>query len=87
MKVFEFNPSTGKRGAFLEEMNRPDAIGNPAGVRCKLPVMPDAQWIVATELSDRNNKPMAFDRPVCFCLGQWTAGTDTHWQWVAYLPQ
>jgi hypothetical protein len=41
---------------------------------------------VATEAFGRNNERIEFDRPVCFCLGQWTAGTDTTWQWYALLP-
>ena len=86
MKVFEFNPSTGERGSLIAEIARPDSVGNISRKSCILPKMVDANWMVADELKDRNNRPITFDRPVCFCLGQWTAGTDTAWEWVAYLP-
>ena len=86
MKVFEFNPETGARGSLIREIPRPDAVSNRSGKKCALPKMIDANWMVADELKDRNNRPITFDRPVCFCLGQWTAGEDTAWEWVAYLP-
>ena len=86
MKVFEFDPATGARGALIGSMPRPDFVANPAGATCVLPKSKDADWMVATKAADRENKPVVFDRPVCFCLGQMTAGTDTSWHWVALLP-
>lgn len=86
MKVFEFDPTTGARGALISDIPRPGFVANPASAFCALPKVKDAEWMVATQIADRTNKPVVFDRPVCFCLGQMTAGKDTSWHWVAYLP-
>ncbi len=87
MKVFEFDPSTGKRGAQIDDVQRPEFLRNPEMAQCVLPKgQRDTDWFVATEAFDRNNKRVVFDRPVCFCLGQFTAGSDTTWQWYALLP-
>jgi hypothetical protein len=88
MKVFEFDPATGRKGALIGESIRPDAVSNRSGRSCALPkAKRDENWMVATTLADRRNHPITFDRPVCFCLGQFTAGTDTAWEWVAFLPE
>ena len=87
MKVFEYNPFTGVKGALIAEIARPDALSNRYQATCVLPnFTPDQSWIIATEATDHKNNPIKFDRPVCFCLGQWTAGEDTAWQWVVLLP-
>ena len=85
MKVFEFDPVTGKRGALIEEISRPTGTSNMKMLSCKLPQQPDSEWRVATEV-ERGLEKLSWDRPVCFCLGQMTAGTDTSWWWIAYLP-
>lgn len=86
MKVFAFDPTTGKKGDYLMDSFSPHFLSNMDRVSCTLPKWPDSDWMVATKMTDRNNKEIKFDRPVCFCMGQWTAGTDTAWQWVAYIP-
>jgi len=86
MKVFEFDPATGSRGSLICEIARPDAFSNRSGKTCVLPKMPESDWTVADKLEDRRGNAVIFDRPVCFCMGQWTAGADTTWEWVAYLP-
>lgn len=86
MKVFEFDPATGKRGDLIGNV-RVFGTANPTMAKCSLPRRPGADWSVATKLFGRNNDEIKFDRPVCLCIGQFTAGTDTSWQWVAYLPQ
>jgi len=88
MKVFEFDPTTGKRGQLICEMPRFHGYSNMKGAKCALPKHgSDTQWSIATRVEDRNSREVTFDRPVCFCLGQFTAGTDTTWEWVAYLPE
>ena len=86
MKVFEFDPTNGTKGNLICEIARIDAFSNRELKVAKTPNMKDCNWSVATKLEDRNGKPVTFDRPVCFCIGQLTAGTDTAWEWVAYLP-
>ena len=88
MKVFEFDPATGRRGAQIGDIQVPSALGNPGMAKCTLPrAARDTRWSVATEAFDRNNERIEFDRPVCFCMGQWTAGEETTWHWYALLPQ
>lgn len=86
MKVFHFDPVTGKRGAFIENTLFAHALANPEGATATLPRSPDAFWTVATSAQDRSGKPIAYDFPVCFCTGFFTAGTDSAWHWHALLP-
>lgn len=88
MKVFEFDPMSGKRGQMICEMPRFHAYSNREGKRCTLPKADnDTMWNIATRVEDRNGKLVVFEHPVCFCLGQFTAGQDTTWEWVVYLPE
>lgn len=86
MRVFKFNPATGQRGDQIDDV-RVFGTSNMEMVSCVTPKQPDADWCVATKLFDRDNNEIKFNEPVCLCLGQFTAGTDTAWHWVAYLPQ
>lgn len=89
MKVFEFDPATGRRGAQIADIPRPTALSNINMARCVLPKhAKDVSWSIATRMY-RDGQPMTefYDRPVCFCLGQFTAGTDTTWQWYALIPE
>lgn len=54
MKVFHFDPVSGKRGPFIENAPYAHQLSNP--------------------------------RPVCFCTGEFTAGTDTAWHWHVLMP-
>lgn len=87
MKVFEFDPTTGKKGKQIDDIPVPQGFLNRERVECVLPKWYDAEWMVATSATDRNNKPVTFDRPVCFCLGKFRCGMDEHWEWVALLPK
>jgi hypothetical protein len=88
MKVFEFNPVTGRPGPQVTDILVPQFLSNPRAAKCKLPKDgPDTNWTIATVALDRNNERVAFDRPVCFCIGKLTAGTDTAWHWFALLPE
>ena len=86
MKVFEFDPANGTKGNLICEIARIDAYSNRELKVAKTPNMIGSNWSVATKLEDRNGNHVTFDRPVCFCIGQLTAGIDTAWEWVAYLP-
>lgn len=88
MKIFAYDPNTAKRGEQIGEMPRIHAYSNRDRKTCKLPRHnSDTQWTIATSLEDRNCQPVQFEQPVCFCLGQFTCGTDTSWEWVVYLPE
>jgi len=89
MKVFEFDPATGRRGAQIGDIRRPTALSNLEMAKCVLPhATRDTQWAVATR-AYLDGQPITdfYDRPVCFCMGQWTAGEETTWQWYALLPK
>ena len=86
MKVFEFDPVTGKRGAQIDEIERPTGTSNLEGRTCTLPTQPGAEWRVVTEVQKRDGVRIMWPRPVCFCLGKMSAGEDSSWWWCAYLP-
>jgi hypothetical protein len=86
MKVFTFNPQTGQRGEQLADV-RVFGSTNREMVKCVTPTNADSDWRVATKLFDKDNNEIKFDQPVCLCLGQFTAGESTSWQWLAYIPQ
>jgi len=89
MKVFAFDPTTGKRGAQLDDIPLVIGTGNPRGAQCKLPKQAGVQWAVATQVEGRDGKRLSFDQPVCFCIGQLRPFGSTEqgeWHWFAYLP-
>ena len=87
MKVFTFNPTTGRRGEQIADLVVPSSTRRTYDVACKFPAHgADAEWQVITEAKNLKGQAMSFDVPVCFCLGKWTAGTDTTWQWCVLMP-
>ena len=88
MQVYSFDPITGTKGDYICDIPRVDAMGvNGDRPECVLPKWgPDYNWMVANYAKDRQNRPVTFDRPVCFCVGKWYAGEDASWEWVALLP-
>lgn len=86
MKVFHFDPQTGRRGAYIENAPVACQLSNPDGAKATLPYGKDTQWAVATMASTRDGTPIMYDFPVCFCVGLLTAGTDSAWHWYALLP-
>lgn len=88
MKIFKFDPTTGKRGEQISDIQRFFSYSNMAGASCVLPKnAKDTNWQVATKVEDRQGNEVKFTEPVCFCMGQMTCGSDTSWEWIAYLPQ
>ena len=88
MKVFKFNPATGERGEQISEVQRFSAYSNMDRATCVLPKNThDTTWTVVTKVEDRRGNEFKFDEPVCFCMGQMTCGTDTNWEWLAYIPK
>lgn len=90
MKVFTFDPATGRRGSAPLGDVRCAGYSN----RHRLsPVLPrptqDTNWVAASAASDTRNQPITaaqFGQPaICFCIGQITCGTDTAWEWVALI--
>lgn len=85
MKVFKFNPETGKRGEQITEIKRPDGISfdyDRADV-----VVPSrhqnkdgdfVEWLVAYRITDCNFQEIDLgDEWVCFCTGYRTELSDS----------
>ena len=90
MKVFKFDPATGKRGELVADIPRPCATGAAAqGVT--LPANThNSSWWAITKAEDRQGNPIVFPFPVCFCTGEWFASMDRSdgcWHWYALIPQ
>lgn len=86
MKIFHFDPQTGRRGTFIHNGVYAAQTSNLKGVRCTLPHSPGTNWSVATVAKPRDGTPIEYPHPVCFCIGELTSGTDTAWHWYALLP-
>jgi len=89
MKVFEFDPTTGKRGRVIGHLDGPVDMTNRSRISCKLPRASRTEaWNVVDRIT-RHRREVQFDRPVCFCSGQYFAGTADktgEWWWHVYLP-
>lgn len=66
MKVFHFDPQSGRRGDFIENSPVACQLGNPGGVTASLRHSKDTQWADATEAKTRDSTVIAYDFPVCF---------------------
>ena len=86
MEVFHFDPVTGKRGPFIENAPYALQLSGPAGATANLPHRPGEDWSVASAAADRQGQPITYPHPVCFCTGEFSAGTDTAWHWHALMP-
>ena len=90
MKVFAFDPSTGKRGRMPIGYISCGPVQNPDKAKVKLPRRRfDALWTVATRAVSRTGEPITpgqfGQRAICFCMGEYQAGIDRTWHWVALL--
>ncbi len=86
MKVFHFDPVSGKRGPFIENAPYARQLSNPDGAVATLPRRPGEDWTVASAAFDRQGRPISYPQPVGFCTGEFTAGTDLAWHWHALMP-
>lgn len=87
MKVFKFDPATGKKGEQIADIPRPDAISNRNAIDCVLPKNTDSiTWSTCTKIENRKGDEITFSEPVCFCHGLWRAGTNESWEWYALVP-
>jgi hypothetical protein len=90
MKVFKFDPATGKRGELVADIPRPCATGG-AAAGVVLPSNTDTiNWWAIKSAEDRQGNPISFPFPVCFCTGEHFASMDRSdgcWWWYALIPQ
>jgi hypothetical protein len=86
MRVFHYNPETAQKGALIGDIPYAHATSNKSGVNPLLPVRAGQDWRAADHAAYLDGSPLRFDTPVCFCLGEFTCGTDRAWHWVALVP-
>lgn len=91
MKVFAFDPATGKRGQEVIGNVNCQGYSNSTRPACKIPPHNKAttNWVVADAASGRGCTPitpeMFGQEAICFCIGQMFCGTDASWEWVALV--
>lgn len=100
MKVFAYDPITGKRGEFIEEQHRASFGGCSVGYAIKTGQLKDMGWVTGdfggdsevtihtdAGITGRDGKSVSFitDRWICFCTGKWKTGTKEAWVWMV-LP-
>ena len=103
MKVFLFDPNTGRRGKQIDDVKMIDWAGKSYDYCVDNGMVEPILWFV--EPTWRSNSCQVTihldagighagheksyrreDDWVCFCMGEWTCGTDTSWQWIVLPP-
>lgn len=100
MKIFEYDPKTGKRGAFIKNVERSSWADCSVEHEISQGNLLDLGWVtgnfgenaevimhVDSGVMDSNGKDTSYlcDQWICFCTGEWKIGTGTKWVW-AILP-
>lgn len=88
MKLFKFDTVSGKRGEFIADVEYCHGCGNRQGASATLPKVYGQEWMVATEASNRKGEQyINYPFAVCFCLGKFSCGDTSAWDWVVLLPR
>lgn len=100
MKIFSYDPKTGKRGDHIDDARVSSWASCSVNYLISKGLMEDLGWVTGdfgpdTEVtihedagvSDRDGKPVSYrrDQWICFCTGKWKCGQDEMWSWVV-LP-
>lgn len=97
MKIFEYDPKTGKRGAFIKNVER--ASWASCSVRHEISQgnLRDLGWVTGnfganTDVTihvdsgvmnnDGSDTSYLCDQWICFCTGEWKTGMKTEWVWT-----
>ena len=100
MKLFEFDPTTGQRGAHIDDMPIPNVIGSSVEyMQTAQNQMHHINWVKPNGFgpdarvevhctADRNDSdPYNLeDQWVCFCIGKVKCGIDSWWEWIILPP-
>ena len=97
MKVFKFDPATGRRGKLMWQAPRASwAASRWQGYTGHAPVGfgADAEVTVHRDSGviapSGNGQDVSYRHPtewICYCLGCWHVGPDQeHWEWVVLPP-
>jgi len=91
MKVFKFDVSRSAKGDFIEDIARPHSTGGIVEGKITPPRHNTAthSWRVIGEAGYNTNRPnLSYPFPVCFCMGQFSCGTEAPiWEWVILMPR
>lgn len=97
MKIFSYDPKTGKRGEQIDYLPVASWADCSVDYLISQGKMEDLGWVTAdfgpgTETTihadggncDRDGKSVSYRRDVwiCFCTGHWGQGSHQHWEWV-----
>lgn len=90
MKVFAFDPATGKRGHTVLGHVNCHHVMNRDKATAKVPrATTTRRWTVASFATDLRGSAITAgqfgQRAVCFCLGEFKCGVDRSWEWVALI--
>ena len=90
MKVFKYDISRSQKGDFIEDIARPHSTGGIVEGKITPPRHNTAthSWRVIGEAGYNTNRPnLSYPFPVCFCMGQFTCGTEAPiWEWAILMP-
>lgn len=103
MKIFEFNPHTGRRGEQISAKSRASWTSCSWKYACrtrqveilkhevKMPKAFGQDWTWHLDAGINGPKFEAISyrhetKWICFCLGKFTVGSDSTWQWVVLAP-
>ena len=90
MKVFKFDVSRSAKGELIGEIARPHSTGGIVEGKITPPRHNKAthSWRVIGEAGYNDSRPnLSYPFPVCFCMGQWSCGTEAPiWEWVILMP-
>ena len=90
MKVFKYDVSRSQKGELIGEIARPHATGGVVEGKATPPRHNKAthSWRVIGDAGYNDSRPnLSYPFPVCFCMGQFSCGTEAPiWEWVILLP-
>jgi hypothetical protein len=90
MKIFKYDVSRSAKGELIGEIARPHATGGFVEGKATPPRHNKAthSWRVIGDAGYNDSRPnLSYPFPVCFCMGQFSCGTEAPiWEWVILLP-
>lgn len=100
MKIFSYDPKTGKRGNLIDDLERASYSSCSVNHLIRKGLMKDMGWITGDFGPDAEvtihedagvgfgDKTVSYRREewVCFCIGFWRTGSQETWQWIVLPP-
>ena len=96
MKIYKFDPATGKRGEHIDTRELLEWTDARARIDCVLPNTPGEKWSVhqGAGATGPDHKDLSYqtDEWICFCWGplvrgeEFVAGEEI-WEWIVLPPK